>query len=297
MSLFGTLIDGMTALINSLYGFTLSLGIPSYALAIIMLTVLIKLVLYPLTRIQMRSMMSMQLLQPEIQELQKKYAKDKQMLQVKMMELYKERKVNPMAGCLLLLAQMPFLIALYRALWDFNYVDTAHAGFFWLETLSMQDPTYILPILAGVTTYFQSKMTMPSMPTSGEPNPAQQTQKMMLVFLPFFIGWISSTLPAGLSVYWVTFNLMGILQQYFINKQMIPVRQAALAGPAGNTELGEIDQAEIEAEPAKREQKNESKKTGAGQQPKSAKGKGKGKGRTKEEAAKREGLGKKRQNR
>lgn len=291
--MFGALVDGMTSLINWLYAFTLSFGIPSYALAIIMLTVMIKLVLYPLTRIQMRSMMSMQLLQPEIQELQKKYAKDKQMLQTKMMELYKERKVNPMAGCLLLLAQMPFLIALYRALWDFNYVDTAHAGFFWLETLSMRDPTYILPILAGVTTYFQSKMTMPNMPTSGEPNPAQQTQKMMLIFLPFFIGWISSTLPAGLSVYWVTFNLMGILQQYFINKQMIPARKAALAGTAGNAETAEEQQAETEAEPVKQERKKkESKKTETGQQPKSAKGKSKG--RAKEEAGKREGRGKKR---
>src|SRR5690554_3714709 len=136
----------MVALINWLYGITVTLGIPSYAIAIVLLTILIKLVLYPLTRVQMRSMLQMQLLQPELQAIQKKYAKDKEMLQKKMMELYKESKVNPMAGCLLLLAQMPFLIALYRALLDFEYADPAHAMIFTIE-LSKTDSTYILPVL------------------------------------------------------------------------------------------------------------------------------------------------------
>ncbi len=267
--MFGALIDGMVALINWLYGVTVTLGIPSYAVAIILLTILIKLVLYPLTRLQMRSMLQMQLLQPELQAIQKKYAKDKEMLQKKMMELYKEHKVNPMAGCLLLLAQMPFLIALYRALWDFPYAVTEHAGFFWLQTLSMRDPYYILPVLAGATTYFQSKMTMPNTLPNGETNPAQQTQKMMLIFLPLFIGWISSTLPAGLSVYWVTFNLMSIIQQYFINKQMLPMREAALAR-AGNANAAReaVEEAEImeESKPAK----NEQREAGGRTQPKSA---------------------------
>lgn len=278
-SIFGALIDGMVSLINLLYGLTVAVGFPSYGVAIILLTILIKMVLYPLTRIQMRSMMQMQLIQPEMQALQKRYAKDKQKLQAKMMELYKERKVNPMAGCLLLLAQMPFLIALYRALWNFPYAHPEHAGFFcfdsfcWVPTLSQPDPLWILPVLAGVTTYFQSKMTMPKTAPAGEENPAQQTQKMMLYVLPAFIFWISSRFAAGLSVYWVTFNLMGIIQQHFINKQLIPAREAALAEVGNANAAKAVEEAEIVEEKLTEERKpagGKKSKAGSRTQPRSA---------------------------
>jgi YidC/Oxa1 family membrane protein insertase len=123
-----------------------------------------------------------------------------------------------MAGCLPLLIQMPILIALYRSLFQFPYENPAHATFFWLANLTDKDPLYILPVLAGVTTYIQSKMTT----TSNDP-----TQKMMLYTMPVFIGWISATVPAGLALYWVVFNLASIIQQYFINKQTPVVKGEA----------------------------------------------------------------------
>ncbi len=218
--MFEALGNGITALINWLYGLTLAVGVPSYGLAIILVTILIKIVLHPLTRIQMRSMAQMSQLQPEIKRIQDAYGKDKQKMQQKIMELYKERKVNPMSGCLLLLVQLPILIALYRALWDFPYLNPEHAGFLWIENLSLRDPLFILPVLAAVTTFVQVKLSMALSANTG--NPAQESmQKIMLTVMPLFIGWISATLPAGLSVYWVTFNVVGSIQQVLINKQLL----------------------------------------------------------------------------
>jgi YidC/Oxa1 family membrane protein insertase len=210
----------MTYLINLCYIFTNIIGLPNYGLAIIFLTVLIKLVLYPLTLKQMRSMAVMQQLAPKVKEIQAKYKeKDPQKMQKKIMELYQEKNVNPLAGCLPMLIQLPILIALYRALLHFDYSNPAHANFFWISSLSqMGDYLYILPVLAGVSTYFQTQMTM----TTNDP-----TQKIMLFTMPIFIAWICTTVPAGLALYWVIFNILGIIQQYFINKQMIGIKEAA----------------------------------------------------------------------
>jgi len=202
----------MTAILNWLYGLTVNFGIPSYGLAIILLTILIKMVLYPLTHKQMHSMIEMQKIQPKVKEIQNKYKeKDPKKMQEKVMELYKEHGVNPMAGCLPLLVQMPILIALYQALIKYKFVDVTHASFFWVSSLSDKDTYFVLPVLAGVTTYIQSKMTT---------SMADPTQRAMLLTMPVFIGWISSTVPAGLALYWVVFNITGIVQQYFINKQV-----------------------------------------------------------------------------
>ncbi|MEW5762481.1 MAG: YidC/Oxa1 family membrane protein insertase [Bacillota bacterium] len=229
--MFGELVKGMTWLINWLYDATVAMGVPSYALAIIFLTVLVKLVLYPLTHMQMKSMVGLQRLQPEIKKIQAKYGKkDPQKMQQAIMELYREHKVNPMAGCFLLLVQLPILIALYRALYRFPYTDVAHAGFFWISTLSDKDPYYILPVLAGVTTYIQSKMTMVS---GGGQEP---TQRMMTVFMPVFIAWIASTIAAGLSLYWVVFNVLSIAQQYIINRQIVPAKEGVGKGEGGGKE-------------------------------------------------------------
>lgn len=216
MGIFQSIVDGMTWLLNNLYYLTGSIGIPSYALAIILLTIVIKAALYPLTQKQMKSMLGMQQIQPKIKEIQDKWkSKDPKKMQEEIMKLYKEHNVNPAAGCLPLLIQMPILIALYRSLFTFDYVNPAHATFFWLQNLTDKDPFFILPVLAGVTTYMQSKMTT----MSNDP-----TQRMMLYTMPVFIGWISATVPAGLALYWVVFNIASIVQQYFINKQNLPVR-------------------------------------------------------------------------
>ncbi|MCL5290202.1 MAG: YidC/Oxa1 family membrane protein insertase [Bacillota bacterium] len=222
---FDAIVDGMTAFMNWLYGFTVSMGVPSYALAIIALTVIIKVVLYPLTKKQMHSMVMMQKLAPEIKAIQDKYKKkDPQVMQQKIMDLYKENNVNPMAGCLPLLLQMPILIALYQALFDFPFKNPEHAHFFWVESLSQKDPYFILPLLAAITTYMQSKLTT---------NPQDPTQRTMLYMMPLLIGWIASTVPAGLALYWVVFNIVGAIQQWFINKDTLHLKEG-VTGVEGN---------------------------------------------------------------
>ena len=218
MGIFNAIVDGMTWLLNWLYQITGSIGLANYGIAIILLTVLIKMVLYPLTNKQMKSMLAMQQLQPKIKEIQEKWKDKDPKMQQMIMDLYKENNISPAAGCLPLLVQMPILFALYRSLYNFPYINEAHASFIWVNNLSAPDALYILPILAGVTTYFQSKMTM----MSNEP-----TQRMMLYTMPIFIAWISASVPAGLALYWVVFNVVGIIQQYFINKQMSSLKKGA----------------------------------------------------------------------
>lgn len=219
MELFNYLINGMTILMNWLYQLTVGAGVPSYGLAIILLTLLIKVVLYPLTQKQMKSMAAMQKIQPKVKEIQEKWKdKNQQKMQQKIMDLYKENNVNPMGGCLPLLIQLPILIALYRSLFAFPFINEEHASFIWVANLSLKDPYFILPALAGITTYFQTKMTT---------SMADPTQRTMLYVMPLMIVWISSTFPSGLSLYWVTFNIAGILQQYLVNRQTMPLKEGA----------------------------------------------------------------------
>jgi len=217
--LFQSLVNAMTSLTHWLYGLTVSVGVPSYALAIIILTILIKVVLFPLTQKQMVSMKKMQEIQPKIKEIQDKYKnKDPQKMQQKIMEMYRENNVNPMAGCLPILVQMPILIALYRSLLHIEFLNNEHAGFLWITTLTDKDPYFILPLLAGITTFMQTKLTTST---------TDQTQRMMLYMMPVFITWISTTVPAGLVLYWVTFNILGFAQQLLVNKQVGQVKEGA----------------------------------------------------------------------
>lgn len=219
MELFNALINGMTWLLNWLYQLTVNVGLPNYGLAIILLTVIIKMALYPLSHRQMKSMMAMQQLQPKIKDIQDRWKnKDPKKMQQMIMELYKEHNVNPAAGCLPLLIQMPILIALYRSLYNFPFINADHASFIWVRNLSEKDPFFILPVLAGVTTYLQSRMTTST---------ADPTQRMMLYTMPVFIAWIAGSVPAGLALYWVVFNVVSIVQQYFINKQALVVKEEA----------------------------------------------------------------------
>ncbi|AGL03979.1 YidC/Oxa1 family membrane protein insertase [Desulfoscipio gibsoniae] len=217
--LFQILVNGITSLTHWLYEWTVTLGLPSYGLAIIILTILIKLVLFPLNQKQMVSMKKMQEIQPKLKEIQEKYKnKDPQKMQQKIMEMYKEHNVNPMAGCLPILVQMPILIALYRSLLHIEFKSTEHAGFFWINTLSDKDPFFILPVLAGVTTFMQTRLTTST---------ADQTQRMMLYMMPVFIAWISTTVPSGLVLYWVMFNILGFTQQLLVNRQVEQAKEGA----------------------------------------------------------------------
>jgi len=201
----------MNAVLSWLYTITEMVGVPSYGLAIILLTVLIKIIVYPLTKKQLQSMKAMQRIQPQMKKLQEKYKDNPQVMQQKLMELYQKEGANPMSGCLPMLIQMPILMGMYYTLYSFDYGGAAPT-FLWLPSLSETDPTYALPILSAATTFLQQKM----MSNAGEAN---QQMKIMMIVMPLFIGWISLNFPAGLVLYWVTMNVVQIIQQWWTNRK------------------------------------------------------------------------------
>lgn len=202
-------VQWFASVIEFMYGITASIGMPNYGLAIIFLTITIKIILFPLTQKQMKSMRGMQEIQPKIKYIQEKYKDDPQKMQAKVMELYKDNGVNPFGGCLPLLIQMPIFIAFYQSLYKFNFAVAEHAKFLWIQDIGQPDTFYLLAILAAATTYLQQRV---SMIDTKDP-----TQKSMLYVMPLFMAWIAATMPAGLPLYWVTFNILGILQQLYVN--------------------------------------------------------------------------------
>ena len=159
-------------------------------------------------------MKGMQELQPRMKAIQDKYKNDPQKVQQEMATLYKEMGINPLSGCLPLLVQMPFLIAIYWALQGYPY-DPAYESFLWLPSLGEADPLYILPVLSAISTYIMSKQT-----SAGATGAAASQQKMMAIFMPLFIGYISLTFPSGLVIYWVVSNVFQLVQQHFIYKSL-----------------------------------------------------------------------------
>ena len=144
--------DIMRVSLEFCYKFSNDMGFPSYGIAIIVLTVIIKTLLLPFALKQIKSMKAMQEIQPEMQRIQKKYKNDPNKLREEMGKLYKEHGASPLAGCLPLLIQMPFLVSIYYALQGFAY-DPAHESFLWLQSLAVPDSTYILPILSAASTF------------------------------------------------------------------------------------------------------------------------------------------------
>jgi len=220
------IVQAFADTIQYLYHVTVAMGVPSYGLAIILVTVLIKFVLYPLTNKQMKSMRQMQQIQPKMKVIQERFKDDPQRMQKELMELYKQHGVSPLSGCLPLLVQLPILLAFYRALYTLKYVNVAHAGFFWVSNLSEPDKLSYLfginhpiggffPLLAGVTTYIQQRI---STVDANDP-----TQRTMLYAMPVFIAWMAGSLPAGLALYWVTFNILSIAQQVWVNARVKPL--------------------------------------------------------------------------
>lgn len=208
------IVQWMTDFLKWVYNLTAILGIPSYGIAIILLTIIIKSLIYPLTWKQMASMRKTVEIQPKVKEIQKKYKDDPQTMNAKVMELYKEHNVNPAGGCLPLVIQLPIFWALYNTLFHFNnYIsDPSQTHFLWFN-LTQKDPFYVLAVLAAGTTFLQTKVTNPN--ASSDP-----TQKTMLYIMPVFFGYISATVPAGLALYWVTMNIVSILQQLYINRKL-----------------------------------------------------------------------------
>lgn len=178
----------------------------SYGLGILVATIIIRLIVLPLMVKQIKSSKKMQELQPELQKIREKHKNDPQKAQQETMLLFQKNQVNPLAGCLPLLVQMPILIAFYHAI--IRTEDIKTHTFLWMS-LGEKDPYYILPIIAGITTYLQSKM----MGSVTQGNPQMQ---MMLVIMPLMILAIAVTLPSALSLYWVYGNLFTIVQTYFL---------------------------------------------------------------------------------
>ena len=179
----------------------------NWGVAIICVTLVVKAILYPLTKAQYTSMAKMRMLQPKLQEMRERFGEDRQRMSQEMMKLYKDEKVNPLGGCLPLLLQMPIFIALY---WTFmEAVELRHAPFFgWIKDLSAQDPYYILPILMGASMFLLQKMS----PTPvADPMQQKIMNFMPLIFMVFFL-WF----PAGLVLYWLVSNLITIIQQQLI---------------------------------------------------------------------------------
>ncbi|OOF51099.1 membrane protein insertase YidC [Rodentibacter trehalosifermentans] len=181
--------------------------VSNWGLAIICVTIVVKAILYPLTKAQYTSMAKMRMLQPKMQEMRERFGDDRQRMSQEMMKLYKDEKVNPLGGCLPILLQMPIFIALY---WTFmEAVELRHAPFFgWIQDLSAQDPYYILPILMGISMYLLQKMS----PTPVADPVQQKVMNFMPLIFMFFFLWF----PAGLVLYWLVSNLITIVQQQLI---------------------------------------------------------------------------------
>lgn len=200
----------------------LGLALGDFGLAILALTILLKLVTYPLSAKSYRSMARMKELQPELLKLQERFKEDKQALGLETMALYKREKVNPMSGCLPILIQMPIFFALYKVL--YVSIELRHAPFFgWIKDMSAPDPTSIFtlfglipdyaliphlgvwPLLMGISMYLQQKLS---------PQPTDPNQARIFLWMPVIFTFMLSSMASGLVIYWTWGNLLGILQQW-----------------------------------------------------------------------------------
>lgn len=241
MALFDTLVY------NPIYNVLIFLynTIPGqdFGIAIILTTLLLKFILLPLSRQQIESQKKMQELQPKIKALQHKYKDDKEKQTRAVMEFYKENKVNPLAGCLPLIVQLTFLIAIYRVLINVSqaglqvqgsnlYAFVTNPGqihHLFLNIVDLTHPNYLFAILAAAAQYYQTKIMMARQPKveskDGEsPDFATIMTKQMLIIGPMLTLFIGFTFPAGLSLYWLVSTLFMIVQQEYILKTTHPVK-------------------------------------------------------------------------
>ena len=202
----------MLWMINWLFGL-----VGNYGIAIILMTLILRILMWPLTRKSYASTMAMQKMQPELQRVQKLYANDKPRMQIEMMKIYQSHKTSPMSGCLPMLLQIPIFFALYKALLISVPMRSAH--FLWISDLSAMDPYFILPILMGATMWLQQFLQSPK--TSGEnKNDVMASTQRAMKWMPVIFTVMFAWMPAGLVLYWTVSNLFGILQMYIIKKTM-----------------------------------------------------------------------------
>jgi YidC/Oxa1 family membrane protein insertase len=264
-------VDNLSAVLNFLYVHFQALPvlatIGAYGIAIVVLTIGIRLVLSPLQQFQLvtqrKSMLEQRKLAPQVSELRKQFKKDPQRLNSEMQKLYAEHGINPFAGlvgCLPLIVQIPILTALYYVFINFAHAAIGPAHFLFIPSLNdnpnhhmfmtlpffglgIPSPEYLVfPLLAAVTTFVQTKMLqMPPMPNPTEQElQTQQMQKMMVWMSPLMIGYFALNVPAGLGLYWFIGNCVGIIQQYFVVGwgTLLPGRSKAAALPASGVKGG-----------------------------------------------------------
>jgi YidC/Oxa1 family membrane protein insertase len=193
----------------------------NYGIVILLFSLTLKILLTPLTNKSLRSSKKLQELQPKMKEIQQKFKNDIKKQQEELKALYKEHNVSPLGGCLPLLFQMPIFFALYPVL---RYsIEFRQAKFLYLKDLSAPDPYIIIPILMGIFMFIQQRMMQPAqVDTSNmdeQQRAMQQSGKMMTYIMPPFMIFIFKSLPAGLVLYWTTFNVLSIVQQYYLNKK------------------------------------------------------------------------------
>ncbi|HDQ40831.1 MAG TPA: membrane protein insertase YidC [Desulfonatronum sp.] len=198
--------------LNFFYGY-----VQNYGLAIILLTIVIKLLFWPLSQKSYKSMQQMKKLQPMMLKLREKYKDDRQKMNQEMMQLYKTYKVNPLGGCLPIAVQIPVFISLYQAL--MGAIELRHAPFIshvpftdiiWLADLSAKDPFYVTPIIMGATMFLQQKLT---------PAPGDPMQAKIMMFLPIVFTFLFLSFPSGLVLYWLVNNILSIAQQWWVMRK------------------------------------------------------------------------------
>ena len=187
----------------------------NWGISIILLTMLIKLLFFPLSNIGYRSMARMRNLQPRLAALREQHGQDRQRMSQEMMSIYRREKINPLGGCLPILIQMPVFLALYWVLLE--SVELRHAPFFgWIQDLSVMDPWYVLPVLMGLSMYVQQKLN---------PQPPDPMQAKILLWLPAVMTVLFLFFPAGLVLYWLVNNVLSMAQQWTVNRRTVPARQ------------------------------------------------------------------------
>lgn len=181
----------------------------NYGIAIILVTVLVKVLFFPITRKSLQSMKAMSSIQPKVTAIRKQWANDKERLNKELIKLYKTEKVNPLGGCLPMLLQIPVFISLFNIL--YTTIDLREAPFFlWVQDLSEPDPFYVLPIVMGATMFLQQYT---------QPSTMDPTQSKIMLFLPIVYTFFFLNFPSGLVLYWLVNNILTITQQYLIKKK------------------------------------------------------------------------------
>lgn len=198
-------VDLFAAILGWLYDLTQSLGV-----GIILFTFLIRFMLLPLTLKTLRSQKKMQLLQPKLREINRKYGKDKEKATAETFKLYREEGVNPAGSCLPLLIQLPIFFAVYQAVQKVVGQPDVHNSFLWLPDLAKADPWYILPTAMIVLQFIVQLMGTPRVQ-----DPQQEAMTRAMLIMPIFFGIFAFTFPSGAVLYWVTGTVIAIVQQYF----------------------------------------------------------------------------------